>query len=57
MQVFAEPDGGSRFVWITDLLPDSLAAPFGAVIDQGMAAMKQALEGAAAAAVSGRTQR
>ena len=56
MQVFAEPDGGSRFVWITDLLPDSLAAPFGAVIDQGMAALKQALEGAAAAG-SGRTQR
>jgi len=48
MQVFAESDGGgSRFVWISDFLPDDLAASFGPLIDQGTAAMRRTLEGAA----------
>ena len=45
MQVFAEGAGSSRFVWISDFLPDGLAASFGPLIDQGAAAMKRALEG------------
>jgi hypothetical protein len=44
MQVLAENEGGSRFVWISDLLPDDLAASFSPVIDEGMAALKRALE-------------
>jgi hypothetical protein len=47
MQVFAEGQGSSRFVWISDLLPDTLAASFGPLIDQGTAAMKRTLEGPA----------
>ena len=45
MQVFAEGDGSSRFVWISDFLPDDLAASFGPLIDQGAAAMKRTLGG------------
>ncbi|MBD0272822.1 MAG: SRPBCC family protein [Acetobacteraceae bacterium] len=44
MQVFAEGRVGSRFVWISDFLPDDLAASFGPLIDQGAAALKRALE-------------
>ncbi len=43
-QVLAEPDGGSRFVWITDVLPDDLAAPTGGLMDRGLAVMKETLE-------------
>lgn len=43
MQVFAQGDGGTRLVWITDLLPDELATPIGALIDQGAAAMQRTL--------------
>jgi uncharacterized protein YndB with AHSA1/START domain len=45
MQVFQEAEGSSRFVWISDFLPDDLTASFGALIDQGMEAMKRTLEG------------
>lgn len=45
MQVFAEGAGGSRFVWISDFLPDGLAASFGPLIEQGAASMKRTLEG------------
>jgi hypothetical protein len=48
MQVFAEGAGRSRAVWIADLLPDAAAGPVSAMIDQGMAAMKAALERATA---------
>jgi hypothetical protein len=44
MQVFAEGAGSSRFVWISDFLPDDLAASFAPLIDQGAAAMKRTLE-------------
>jgi Polyketide cyclase / dehydrase and lipid transport len=44
MQVLAENKEGSRFVWISDLLPDDLATSFSPVIDEGMAALKRALE-------------
>ena len=48
LQVFA--DGGSRcrVVWIADLLPDEMAPPIAAMIDQGLGAMKQTLERAPA---------
>ncbi|MDR6890469.1 MULTISPECIES: SRPBCC family protein [Variovorax] len=43
-QVFAEGEGRSRFVWITDVLPDELAAYIAPMMDQGGAAMKKTLE-------------
>jgi carbon monoxide dehydrogenase subunit G len=43
-QVFSEGDGRSRFVWIADLLPHELAAGIAAMIDQGVAVIKQTLE-------------
>lgn len=43
VQVFPEGAAGSRLVWIIDLLPDELAAPIGAMMDQGAAAMKRHL--------------
>jgi carbon monoxide dehydrogenase subunit G len=45
MQVFPEAEGSSRFVWISDFLPDDLAASFAPLIEGGTAAMKRALEG------------
>jgi hypothetical protein len=48
-QVFATPDGGTRFVWITDVLP----AAGGAIVDQmmehGIGVIRQTLEAAAVA--------
>ena len=45
-QVFAEGDGGSRFVWIADLLPHELAPAIASMIDQGMTVIKRTLEAA-----------
>ncbi len=44
MQVVTEGDRASRLIWITDLLPDEMAGPIGALIEQGAAAMKRTLE-------------
>jgi hypothetical protein len=44
VQVFAAPDGAACVVWIADLLPDKAASAIGAMIDQGMAVMKQTLD-------------
>ena len=44
MQVFADAGGGSRLVWITDLLPDALAEPIRANVEHGSAIIKQTLE-------------
>ena len=44
-QVFEEGEGRSRFVWITDVLPDDMAAYIEPMMMQGGAAMKAALEG------------
>ena len=44
-QVFTEGPGRSRFVWITDVLPDAMAAYVEPMMVQGAAAMKAALEG------------
>jgi carbon monoxide dehydrogenase subunit G len=40
------PDGaaGCRFVWIADLLPNEVAPAIAAMIEQGMAVIKQTLE-------------
>jgi carbon monoxide dehydrogenase subunit G len=43
VQAFAEGDR-TRLVWIADLLPNELETQIGAMIDQGMAAMKRTLE-------------
>jgi hypothetical protein len=44
VQVFAEPDGSARVVWIADLLPDAAAGAIGTMMDQGMAVMKRTLD-------------
>ena len=44
LQVFPHGAAGSRIVWIADLLPDELAGPIGALIEQGMAVMPKTLE-------------
>jgi uncharacterized protein YndB with AHSA1/START domain len=36
--------GGCRLVWIADLLPNELEGPIGAMMQQGMDAMKRKLE-------------
>lgn len=46
-QVLSEPDGGSRFVWVVDVLPNELAGYISTQMDLGMAAMRGALEKAA----------
>ncbi|MFL5399627.1 MAG: SRPBCC family protein [Myxococcales bacterium] len=44
MQVFPDPAGGTRLVWIADLLPDELEADIRALMDLGSAALKKTLE-------------
>ncbi len=46
-QVFAEAGGGSRIVWICDLLPNEMREAVDGMITQGMAAMKRTLDGMA----------
>jgi carbon monoxide dehydrogenase subunit G len=48
MQVFANGEGRSRVVWITDVLPNDLATSISTLVEQGYAAMKQTLEKEAA---------
>ena len=48
-QVVAEGEGASRFVWITDVLPDSLGPAIDGMMDAGAAAMQSHLENAARA--------
>jgi carbon monoxide dehydrogenase subunit G len=43
LQLFAE-SGGTRGVWIADLLPHELAPFITTMIEQGLAAMKRAME-------------
>jgi hypothetical protein len=43
VQVFEE-GAGSRVVWIADFLPNEAAATVGSMMEQGMAAMKKALD-------------
>jgi carbon monoxide dehydrogenase subunit G len=43
-QVFDDGEGRTRLVWITDVLPDELAAFVGPRIELGSAVIKQTLE-------------
>ena len=43
-QVFAEGEGSTRLVWVTDVLPDEVAAPIRGLVEQGAAVMKRTLE-------------
>jgi hypothetical protein len=43
IQIFPEGNG-CRLVWIADLLPDELAKPIGAMMQQGMDAMRRKLD-------------
>jgi hypothetical protein len=43
-QVFADAKGLTKVVWIADLLPDEAAGAVGAMMEQGMAVMKQTLD-------------
>ena len=43
-QILTDADGGTRVVWIADLLPDALAPQINAAMEQGMAAMKRTLD-------------
>ena len=43
-QIFENGKGGIRVVWITDLLPDSMAASIDNAMTNGIAAMKKTLE-------------
>jgi len=42
-QVFPGANGGTRLVWITDVLPDSVAVPLSAMIEAGSEAIQRAL--------------
>ncbi|MDH6111610.1 carbon monoxide dehydrogenase subunit G [Kitasatospora sp. MAP12-15] len=44
MQVFADAEGRSRFVWITDVAPDDLAEPIAEMVDQGIRVIKRTLD-------------
>ena len=44
MQVFADDDGRSRFVWISDFLPDDVAASIRVLVEQGATAIKRSVE-------------
>ncbi len=43
-QVLADGDGGARFVWIADLLPNELAETTGQLMEQGIETVKRTLE-------------
>lgn len=43
-QVFAAPGGSTRVVWSADILPNEAATAIGAMMEQGMAAMKRTLD-------------
>jgi Polyketide cyclase / dehydrase and lipid transport len=46
-QVLASDDGRTRFVWITDVLPDELAPTISELMDRGLAVIRQTLESVA----------
>jgi carbon monoxide dehydrogenase subunit G len=43
-QVFPREGGGTRFVWIADLLPDEIAGDIGGLMEQGLAVIKKTME-------------
>lgn len=44
LQVFPGANGGTRLVWITDLLPDDAAGPISALVERGSEVMRATLE-------------
>lgn len=44
MQILPGADGVSRFLWITDVLPDDRAARIAPLMDRGCAALRHVLE-------------
>ncbi len=44
-QVVAETGGRSRFVWVTDVLPDELEPATSGLMDRGLEVIKATLEG------------
>jgi carbon monoxide dehydrogenase subunit G len=53
MQVFAQGEGRTRLVWITDLLPNELAGKIRALVERGAEVMKKTLELASASRQTG----
>jgi Polyketide cyclase / dehydrase and lipid transport len=47
VQVLEAPSGGSRVVWIADLLPHEPATPVAAMMEQGLEVMRRTLEATA----------
>lgn len=47
-QVLAGDDGGTRFVWVADLLPNELAQMTGELMERGIDTVKRTLEAAPA---------
>ncbi len=43
-QVFADGEGHSLFVWVTDVLPDAVAPHIDGLMEQGIRVIKQTLE-------------
>jgi carbon monoxide dehydrogenase subunit G len=43
-QLFAAENGATRFVWISDFVPDEAAPPVRELVDAGSAVMKKVLE-------------
>lgn len=48
MQALPDADGGTLFVWHTDVLPEELAAPISEFVEQGSAVMRRALDSSVA---------
>ena len=44
VQVLAEGNDGSRFVWIADLLPHEIAPAIATMMEQGLAVIKRTLD-------------
>jgi hypothetical protein len=44
LQVFAAPNGQSRVLWVTDLLPDEMRGPIEQMVELGSTAMARTLE-------------
>ena len=51
-QIFDDGSGGTRFVWIADLLPDEVAEAVDAMMEQGARIAKETLEGASSRAAT-----
>jgi hypothetical protein len=46
LQVFAEPNGQSHVLWVTDLLPDEMHGPIEQMVESGSKAIVKTLESA-----------